>query len=70
MAWTPESENKLRELWSDGRSASQIAEEIGAIPGPKHDPTPRAVSRNMVIGKARRLGLASRQSPIIRKAQG
>lgn len=70
MAWTPEAEEKLRKLWKQGRTASQIAEEIATIPGPKHDPTPRGLTRNMVIGKARRLGLEARPSPIRYKDNG
>lgn len=42
----------LRELWSKGLSASQIAVQLGGV------------SRNAVIGKAHRLGLESRPSPI------
>jgi GcrA cell cycle regulator len=38
----------LKKLWADGLSASQIAAEIGGI------------SRNSVIGKVHRLGLAGR----------
>jgi GcrA cell cycle regulator len=39
-------------MWSRGMTASQIAEELGAV------------SRNAVIGKAHRLGLQSRPSPV------
>ena len=54
MAWKPEDEAKLRHLWNEKElSAREIAEEMG-------------VSRNMVIGKARRMGLKSRPSPIKR----
>ncbi len=42
----------LRELWTKGLSASQIAVQLGGV------------SRNAVIGKAHRLGLESRPSPI------
>ena len=42
----------LRELWAQGLSASQIAARLGAV------------SRNAVIGKAHRLGLEGRPSPI------
>jgi GcrA cell cycle regulator len=48
MKWSDHSENKLRELWNKGYTASQIAEMIGNT------------SRNAVIGKAHRLNLASR----------
>ncbi|AWN50185.1 GcrA cell cycle regulator [Methylobacterium terrae] len=46
--WTKERVELLKRLWSDGRSASQIAAEIGGV------------SRNAVIGKIHRLGLAGR----------
>lgn len=52
MSWTDERIERLKELWSKGMTASQIAEELGAV------------SRNAVIGKAHRLGLQSRPSPV------
>ena len=52
MAWTDDRVAMLRELWSKGLSASQIAVQLGGV------------SRNAVIGKAHRLGLESRPSPI------
>ena len=48
MSWTDERIELLRKLWSDGLSASQIASELGQI------------TRNAVIGKVHRLGLAGR----------
>ena len=48
MSWTPEREDKLRELWKKGRTASQIATLLGNT------------TRNAVIGKAHRLNLQSR----------
>ena len=48
MTWTPERENKLRELWKKGHTASQIAVLIGGT------------TRNAVIGKAHRLNLEAR----------
>ena len=48
MIWTPERENKLKELWKKGHTASQIAT---MIPG---------TTRNSVIGKAHRLNLEAR----------
>ena len=48
MSWTDEKVNKLKELWGKGNTASQIAEIIGGI------------SRNAVIGKARRLNLSAK----------
>lgn len=52
MSWTDERIDRLKELWSKGMTASQIAEELGGV------------SRNAVIGKAHRLGLQSRPSPV------
>ena len=48
MSWTQERENKLRELWKKGHTASQIASIIGGT------------TRNAVIGKAHRLNLQAR----------
>ena len=48
MSWTEEKVAKLKELWGNGSTASQIAEIIGGI------------SRNAVIGKAHRLSLSSK----------
>ncbi|GLI91483.1 GcrA family cell cycle regulator [Methylocystis echinoides] len=49
MSWSEERVELLRKLWSDGLSASQVAAELG--PG---------ITRNAVIGKIHRLGLAER----------
>ena len=48
MSWNEEKENKLRELWKKGHSASQIAGMLGDT------------TRNAVIGKANRLKLEAR----------
>ena len=48
MSWTPERENKLKELWDKGHTASQIAGLLGNT------------TRNAVIGKAHRLNLQAR----------
>ena len=48
MTWTDERVELLKKLWADGRSASQIAGELGGI------------TRNAVIGKVHRLGLSGR----------
>jgi len=48
MSWTPEREKLLKELWSKGHTASQIATAIGGT------------TRNAVIGKAHRLNLSAR----------
>jgi len=57
MAWTDERIDALKGMWETGLTASQIAEELGGV------------SRNAVIGKAHRLGLKSRPSPVTAKAK-
>ncbi|HEX7655620.1 MAG TPA: GcrA family cell cycle regulator, partial [Sphingomonas sp.] len=52
MAWTDERIDTLKTMWENGMTASQIAEKLGGV------------SRNAVIGKAHRLGLQSRPSPV------
>ncbi len=52
MAWTDQRIDQLKTLWEKGLTASQIADELGGV------------SRNAVIGKAHRLGLKSRPSPV------
>ncbi len=52
MSWTDERIGTLKKMWEGGSTASQIAEELGGV------------SRNAVIGKAHRLGLNSRPSPV------
>lgn len=52
MSWTDERIEKLKSMWEKGMTASQIAEELGGV------------SRNAVIGKAHRLDLQSRPSPV------
>src|SRR5215212_989389 len=47
MTWTEERVVLLRKLWGEGLSAGQIAAELGG-----------AMTRNAVISKAHRLGLA------------
>ena len=49
MSWTDEKVELLRQLWLDGRSASQISAQLG-----------QGLTRNAVIGKVHRLGLAGR----------
>lgn len=48
MGWTEERVEMLKKLWADGLSASQIAGRLGGV------------TRNAVIGKVHRLGLAGR----------
>jgi GcrA cell cycle regulator len=55
MEWTNERVEELRRLWGQGQTASRIAELLGGI------------TRNAVIGKAHRLGLCGRPSPIRRE---
>ena len=52
MSWTDERIDQLKTMWERGMTASQIAEELGGV------------SRNAVIGKAHRLGLQARPSPV------
>ena len=52
MCWTQERVELLRKLWLEGLSAAQVAAELGA-----------GVTRNAVIGKIHRLGLAERGKP-------
>jgi len=52
MSWTDERIDTLKTMWEGGQTASQIAEALGGV------------SRNAVIGKAHRLGLQSRPSPV------
>ncbi|UIP06169.1 GcrA cell cycle regulator [Erythrobacter sp. SDW2] len=52
MSWTEERTATLKKMWEGGATASQIADELGGV------------SRNAVIGKAHRLGLKSRPSPV------
>ena len=52
MSWTDERIDQLKQMWERGMTASQIAEELGGV------------SRNAVIGKAHRLGLQARPSPV------
>ncbi len=49
MAWTDERISLLTKMWTDGHTASQIAQALG-----------EATTRNAVIGKAHRLGLSGR----------
>ncbi|MBE7199038.1 MAG: GcrA cell cycle regulator [Parafilimonas terrae] len=48
LSWTDERVALLRRLWEDGQSASKIAAQLGGV------------TRNAVIGKVHRLGLAGR----------
>ena len=50
MSWTDERVELLKTMWAEGKSASQIAKELGSV------------TRNAVIGKVHRLGLSSRNT--------
>ena len=52
MTWTDERIERLTKMWEGGATASQIADELGGV------------TRNAVIGKAHRLGLKARPSPV------
>ncbi len=49
MSWTDERVELLRQHWTEGKSASQIATLLG-----------HGLTRNAIIGKVHRLGLAGR----------
>ena len=53
-SWTEERLEMLKALWEEGLSISQIGERL-------------VVTRNAVAGKAHRLNLRKRQSPIAKK---
>lgn len=52
FSWTDDRVERLKQMWESGLTASQIADELGSV------------TRNVVIGKAHRLGLQSRPSPV------
>ncbi len=51
--WTPERVAEVTRLWNEGLTTAEIGKRIG-------------VSKNAVVGKAHRLGLPPRPSPIKR----
>ena len=53
MDWTPERIAELTRLWNDGLATSEIGKRLG-------------ISKNAVVGKAHRLHLSARPSPIRR----
>jgi GcrA cell cycle regulator len=53
MDWTEDAIATLRQLWSEGLSTAEIGRRMG-------------ISKNAVVGKAHRLNLAARPSPIRR----
>lgn len=55
VAWTEEEVATLRSMWAEGATASRIAKAITTH------------TRNSIIGKAHRLKLDARKSPVVRK---
>ncbi|WP_298225781.1 GcrA family cell cycle regulator [Acidocella sp.] len=55
MEWTDETILRLRTLWSEGLSTAEIGRRLN-------------ISKNAVVGKAHRLNLPARPSPIRRSA--
>ena len=53
VSWTDERVALLKKLWVEGKSAAEIAKTLGG-----------GLTRNAVIGKAHRLKLSNRVSPI------
>jgi GcrA cell cycle regulator len=53
MDWSPERIAELTKLWNDGLATSEIGKRLG-------------ISKNAVVGKAHRLHLSARPSPIRR----
>lgn len=53
MVWTDEKVKLLVQYWESGQSITQIGKQLG-------------MTRNAVVGKAHRIGLAKRASPIMR----
>ena len=54
MDWTAEAIERLRALWAEGHSTAEIGRRMG-------------ISKNAVVGKAHRLNLSARPSPIRRE---
>jgi GcrA cell cycle regulator len=55
MDWTTEAIERLKALWAEGHSTAEIGRRMG-------------ISKNAVVGKAHRLTLPARPSPIRRDA--
>lgn len=53
MEWNDDAITQLRSLWTEGHSTAEIGRRMG-------------ISKNAVVGKAHRLGLVARPSPIRR----
>jgi GcrA cell cycle regulator len=57
MDWSAEAIERLKALWAEGHSTAEIGRRMG-------------ISKNAVVGKAHRLNLSARPSPIRREAAG
>jgi GcrA cell cycle regulator len=57
MDWNDETIARLRALWAEGHSTAEIGRRM-------------SISKNAVVGKAHRLNLAARPSPIRRDGSG
>jgi GcrA cell cycle regulator len=57
MEWTDDVISRLKGLWTEGHSTAEIGRRLG-------------VSKNAVVGKAHRLDLPARPSPIRRDESG
>jgi GcrA cell cycle regulator len=57
MEWSDEIIERLRALWAEGLSTAEIGRRMG-------------ISKNAVVGKAHRLNLPARPSPIRRGGEG
>jgi GcrA cell cycle regulator len=57
MDWTAETIERLRALWAEGHSTAEIGRRMG-------------ITKNAVVGKAHRLNLPARPSPIRRELIG
>jgi GcrA cell cycle regulator len=55
MEWTEDTVIRLRELWDEGHSTAEIGRRLG-------------FSKNAIVGKAHRLDLPARPSPIRRES--
>lgn len=55
MDWTTEAIDRLRDFWAEGHSTAEIGRRMG-------------ITKNAVVGKAHRLELSARPSPIRREA--
>ncbi|MBN8899967.1 MAG: GcrA cell cycle regulator, partial [Rhodospirillales bacterium] len=54
MDWSDETIARLRDLWAEGHSTAEIGRRLG-------------VSKNAVVGKAHRLDLPARPSPVFHR---